>query len=306
MALPAIKFQKQHILGAAGVLLLLFSIFAFQMYLNNKTKDIYERAKKDAQQEITRFRTSQTSVLVAKQAIPAGTLITADKFDAAVVQEADRLPRAISSASSIEGMIAAEDIAAGEQLTKDKVGYADTKRSLADATPIGKRAITIAVDNISSLVGMVKPGDRVDVIATLNIPIQSPSSGAQTSQSVITPVFQNVLVLAVGQEVNALRSAADGRSRQAQPERRDTSPLITLALTPQEANLLAFVQEQGKIRLVLRSKIDAQTELMPPANWETFFQYVMPDALKKKDDRSKIPKVEIYRGLEKEVRELTE
>ena len=74
--------------------------------------------------------------------------------------------------------------------------------------------------------------------------------------------------------------------------------LITLSLTPQEASLMAFIQEQGKIRILMRSPTDTKIEPLQPANWDTFFRHVMPYAVK--EDRKPDTYIEVYRGLNKE------
>jgi hypothetical protein len=81
--------------------------------------------------------------------------------------------------------------------------------------------------------------------------------------------------------------------------------VITLALSAQEANLIAFVQEQGKIRLILRSPGDTQVQPVAPASWDTLFRTVMPQAFTQpQEDTKPQKKVEIYRGLQKEIRTL--
>jgi len=154
------------------------------------------------------------------------------------------------------------------------------------------------VDNIASLAGMLKPGDYVDVIAALALPVQGPN-GAVASQPAVIPLFQNILILAVGQE---LGSQVKGESRYKKEEGKEASPLITLALTPQESNLIAFVQEQGKVRLVARSPADSQVQPFQPVGWDALMQYIMPQLGEQKVEVKEPDEVvEIYRGLNKEV-----
>lgn len=73
---------------------------------------------------------------------------------------------------------------------------------------------------------------------------------------------------------------------------------VTLSLTPQEAALASFIQEQGKIRLVMRSNEDISQTEVEPVNWDNLFEYLYPKAR----EQGKLPvTVEIYRGLQKEV-----
>jgi len=154
------------------------------------------------------------------------------------------------------------------------------------------------VDNIASLAGMLKPGDYVDVIAALPLPVQGPN-GAVSSQPAVIPLFQNILILAVGQD---LGSQVKGESRYKKEEAKEASPLITLALTPQESNLIAFVQEQGKVRLVARSPADSQVQPFQPVGWDALMQYIMPQLGEQKVEvKEPDDVVEIYRGLNKEV-----
>jgi Flp pilus assembly protein CpaB len=128
------------------------------------------------------------------------------------------------------------------------------------------------------------------------------AEGRQSAQIVVLPLFQNILVLAIGQETGAPALAADSRYKQV--EKKESSPLITLALSPQEANLIAFVQEQGKIRLILRSPADSKTEPTQITNWDALFQYLMPpqENIEKEETGETI---EIYRGLSKEKMRIT-
>jgi len=122
----------------------------------------------------------------------------------------------------------------------------------------------------------------------------------------VVPLFQNVLVLAVGRDLGAQLSS-DSRYRKEEAP-AGGSPLITLALTPQEANLMAFITEQGKVRLVLRSPADSKIEPIQPAGWESLFQYLIPQlpgqakeqAQEIMPEKEKPREVEIYRGLKRE------
>ena len=76
--------------------------------------------------------------------------------------------------------------------------------------------------------------------------------------------------------------------------------LITLALTPQEANLIAFVQEQGRVRLTMRSPADAKVKPMAPASWDTFFQHIASQGQDNGSTEDTNEYVEVLRGLNKE------
>lgn len=288
--------QKMFLIG--GIVFGILAVFMLNSYIQQQRQTVEEEAKRE-------LLGNQTAVLVAKQNLPKGMFIDAKMLSSEIVPNQYLQPQAVTSLDRIDGMITVAQISKGEQITLNKLAYARQQESLASAIPIGKRAITVNVDNISSLLGMIKPGDYVDVISLVPVPMQTPE-GKQVTQVGVIPLFQNVLVLAVGQETGAPgEGKSEGRSKK--EERKETSPLITLALNPQEANIIAFVQEQGKIRLSLRSPGDSQIQPIQPASWDTVMQYALPNMVRqeipqeaKKTEPQAESYVEVYRGLNKE------
>jgi len=271
--------EKQKLILISGVVLGVVAIVMTKMYMDQQQQAIQMQAK----QAIANMRANQTAVLVAKQNIPSGSVIGSNMLESSIVPNQFVQPQAVTSLDRVLGMISIAPISKGEQISLSKLSNTQKTSggNLAGITPAGKRAISIPVDNIASLSGMVRPGDYVDVIATLQVPVQGPG-GQVSSQLAVVPLFQNVLILAVGQNTGSVASA---ESRYTEKEASSFgSALITLALAPQEANLIAFVQEQGKMRLTLRSPADAKIELVIPASWETLFQYIMPQ--KSVDERN--------------------
>jgi pilus assembly protein CpaB len=301
--------QKQRIILIVGIILAVVVVFLIKIYLDQQRQALEAAAR----QKAARMQENQTSVLVAKQDIPKGTAISPELFEPKIVPKEYAAPSAVTSVDRIDGMIAVVSIAKGEQISLNKLTVARETSSgggLAESTPVGKRAITITVDNMASVAGMVRPGNYVDVIATIPVPAVSPE-GKQIVQAATVPLFQNVLILAVGQQISTVsasegaRYTKDGQKQpQPQPQQPQAGSLITIALTPQEASIVAFVQEQGKLRLVLRSPADSQVQPTRPINWEALFQYLAPpEAVKqasKPESAEPMAYVEIYRGLKKE------
>ena len=265
-----------------------------KMYLDQQQQILQQKAKA----AISSMRSNQTSVLVAKQDIPQGSVIEVEMLEASIVPNANVYPQAVTSLDRIAGMVTIAPISKGEQISLSKLARERKPDSggLAGATPSGKRAISIVVDSIASLSGMVKPGDYVDVLAIIQIPTQG-QDGKVTGQMAIIPLFQNILVWAVGQNMGV---AASPSGRYAENAPTSGGGLITLALGPQEANLVAFVQEQGKMRLVMRSPADAKIEPMAPATWESLFRYIMPPKEPTAPAVDTNEYIEVLRGLSKE------
>lgn len=286
---------KQKIILIAGVVLALVAVVMVKTYIDQQVQVNRQRDQQVLQQRMA----EQTPVLVAATDIPRGTTLTPDMVKASVVPNQYVQPQAVTSLDRVAGMVTIAPFAGGEQITLSKLSMQKGSGALADVTPIGKRAITVQADNMASLLGMIKAGDYVDVFAVMPMPVQN-AEGKLESQVAVVPLFQNVLVLAVGQQVGAAGAARRGEEA---PRPAGNEP-ITMALSPQDASLIAFVQEQGKLRLTLRSPGDSNVEQMQPASWDTLFQHIIPPEQRnaKPQPKDELPEgyVEVYRGLNKE------
>lgn len=293
--------QKQKLIFLiVGIVLGLVAV----VMINNYIKDADANTKRQAAKAIEKMRSSQAVVLVAKQDIPPNTPIQGAMLETAIVPREYVQPQAATSLDSVSGMITIAPIARGEQVSLTKLSSSVQqvkKRDLATITPMGKRAVAVTAENISDVIGLINPGDSVDLIAVLTTP-QKGADGKITMQQTITPVFQNVLILAVGQNTD-IRPTAQGKTLK--DTSRDKSAQITVALDPNEANILTFLQEQGKIRIVLRSSQDTQITSSEPVTWESVFERI--PSLRPPEEEKPKPvvvveeeSVEIYRGLNKE------
>ena len=110
------------------------------------------------------------------------------------------------------------------------------------------RAVSIAVDNTSSVSGLIEHNDFVDVIATFRFPNEQGTSRLDT---ITMTILQKVSVLATGQE--HARQPGNYKGRR-------VYSTITLSVTPHEAELLVFAQQKGKITFTLRNPLDAKYE----------------------------------------------
>jgi len=103
---------------------------------------------------------------------------------------------------------------------------------------VGRRAMTVPVDEISSISGMLEPGDMIDLMVTVD----------RSGRKITLPLLQNVQVLATGQ-----RSIDDPKSG----ERREYST-VTLDTTPKQAQQVIAAREEGRITALLRNPQDKE------------------------------------------------
>jgi pilus assembly protein CpaB len=113
--------------------------------------------------------------------------------------------------------------------------------------PTGMRAITVEVNEFSSVGGMITPGCRVDVIATIQ--------GAN-SDSVARTIVQNVKVSAVGQRTANVQSNEPAKNP-GDPS-QEAYKSVTMLCSPEDAEAIELANSVGRPRLVLRSSKDTQ------------------------------------------------
>ncbi len=210
------------------------------------------------------------AAVVAQQEIAAGTEISAGMVKVVQVPETLLVSGAFSEVQPILGETARYPIASGEQVTRIKVGAQTKGDGLAYVVPAGLRAISIEVDEVKGVGGLLLPGNRVDVIAVFTD--NSPDF------TEVRTVLQNVEVLAVAQEAQQPvppSTASSGPDASALPTDatsgqppNDAKPqpdarTVTLALTPDQAQVLAFVQEEAQVYLSLRPFGEGEASEVP-------------------------------------------
>ena len=180
------------------------------------------------------------------------------------------LQRALSG-NVAAGPIPANSIIVGDQWVRVTINI----RPLAEQIPSGKQAMTISVDAEAGVNEFIKPGDRINVLVTLDVEIDLGSASDSVtgdfgteadpavedqvqlaSRTITRFAIQGLPVLAVGEEI---RADAD------EPETIEvTNPaatteetqnvrvgLLTLEVSPEQAERLAFVLTQGQVWLTL-------------------------------------------------------
>jgi pilus assembly protein CpaB len=131
-------------------------------------------------------------------------------------------------------------IAENEPLLLAKLSAKDAGAGLQLAIHDGMRALSVRVDEVVGVAGFVLPGTRVDVLITLN-----PNTTLNRPESISRTILQNIQVLASGQVT--------------QPD-QDGKPIkvsvVTLLVTPDQAELLTLASQEGRIQMALRNTLD--------------------------------------------------
>ena len=193
-------------------------------------------------------QTEKAQVVQARVEIPKDTNITKEMVELVKVPVDSIHSRALRSLDDVVGKIALDAIISGEQVLQDRlVKEGDTKAGLPYQIPAGKRAITVAVDEVAAVGWHLQPGDHVDILGIV-------TAGEQGKSSVV--VLQDVLVLAVGKNMQVTREQGTEATIEVKT--------VTLAVTLQEARPLMCANEEGKMRFALRSPVDHERQTIVP------------------------------------------
>jgi pilus assembly protein CpaB len=132
-------------------------------------------------------------------------------------------------------------ISKGEFILPNKLAGENAGSGLPSLIPPGMRAVSVRVNEVVSVAGFVTPGTRVDVLLT-----GTPNGG---NDSETTTVLQNVAVLASG---HTLERTSTGEAQ--------NTAVITLLVSPDDAERLTLASTQGKIQLSLRNPLDTKDD----------------------------------------------
>ncbi|OYW45554.1 MAG: Flp pilus assembly protein CpaB [Sphingomonadales bacterium 32-68-7] len=192
-------------------------------------------------------------VLVAKRALPVGTIITADAigfqlWPKEMVQDAYFIDGEADMAKLI-GTVVRYQITAGEPVTQGSLVSPGDRGFLAAALGPGMRAVTVAVSAKTGVAGFVFPGDYVDLMLT-----QSVGGGDGPELKATETILRNLRVLATDQSTETTKTE-DGRT-----EVREFR-MVTMEVTPRIAEKIAVAETLGSLSLALRSIADNQAEL---------------------------------------------
>ncbi|MGE3508731.1 MAG: Flp pilus assembly protein CpaB [Vicinamibacterales bacterium] len=182
-------------------------------------------------------------VVVAARALPVGTMLAASDVRVAVWPQSSPVSGAFASVEAVleRGLIA--EMVENEPVTPAKLAPVEAGAGLPPVIPPGMRAIAMQTNEVIGVGGFVTPGNRVDVVVTV--------SRRDIDMSRI--VVSNVKVLASGTRGDQQRLLS-GES---------VPSVVTLLVTPTEAERIALATVQGRLHLTLRNPLDGETTQTP-------------------------------------------
>jgi pilus assembly protein CpaB len=194
---------------------------------------------------------AQRNALVADRLIPKGTsgdlVVSGGLFRQAQVRDTDLASGAVADGSALAGRVATRDIYPGQQITSaDFAAGADPLRGQLKGN---QRAIAIPLDASHGLIGQVRTGDHVDILAGFNS--TNATTGAGRPQ--VRTLMGNVLVLSAPGDTTGKNSDQN----------------LTVRVSASDATKLAFASDNGKIWIVLRPPTGGTNPTPSPATLES-------------------------------------
>lgn len=247
---------------------------------------VYSQLKKQA---IAKPLSTQNIVVAAEQ-LPLGTRLQPHQLRLVPWPAGEPMAGMFVRAEDCTNRALMTAVAVNEPILEAKLAPKGAGAGLAATIPEGMRALSVAVNDVVAVAGFVVPGTMVDVLVT------GTTSGQ--NQNITRTILENVRVLAAGQKIEQDK---DGKPQ--------TVPVITLLVSPEDANRLTMGATQGRLQLALRNTIDGQKANPPPVLQASLFGLAPPPRPSARRGPSRPPSgfvVEIIVGTQREQKSFLE
>ena len=187
-------------------------------------------------------------VVVAVQPLTLGTRLEAQQLRLIDWPAGDQPQGTFSRIEDCVGRALITPVVENEPILEQKLAPKEAGAGLPAAIPEGMRAVSIRVDDVVDVAGFVAPGTMVDVLVT-----GDPSTSGSGGNTLTRTFLEDVRVLAAGQQVE--------QDKNGKPQ---TVNVVTLLVTPEQADKLTLASTEGRIHLALRNTIDTKETDPPP------------------------------------------
>jgi pilus assembly protein CpaB len=193
-------------------------------------------------------KVEMANLVVAATALPVGVQIKPSDVKLINVPRDRRPAGAFEKIEDVVGRPVISNVLLDEPIVPGRLAERGSGFGLSPVIPAGMRAVAVKVNEVVGVAGFLLPGLRVDVLVTVRPPGEG---GARTST-----ILQNILVVSAGQQIQPDSSG-----------RAVNVPVVTLLVTPEQAEILTLAGSEGRVQLVLRNSAD-QAVGTPPGRQE--------------------------------------
>lgn len=186
---------------------------------------------------------AMTTTVIAAREVPVGTMLTAEDVKAVPWPANSMVPATFRKADEVAGRGTIDILHANEPIVETKLAARGSGAGLPPTILPGQRAISVKVNEVIGVAGFVVPGSHVDVLVTLANKVAGDKESSTTRM-----VVSNVQVLTAGTRFDQDKAQEEGKAI--------PSTVVTLEVTPDDAERIALAQNQGQITLTLRNPLD--------------------------------------------------
>jgi len=219
--------RRERHLAVIGIAVLTAALASFGVYLTIKRIPVRE------------VEVARTFVVVAARALPTGVRLHAADLKLVPWPASSMVAGGFSKVEAVQNRGLLSSVVENEPLVESKLSPADAGAGLPSAIPPGMRAMSVKVNDVIGVAGFLDPGTRVDLMVTIRKKDES------TSRTVVS----NVQILTAGTRADQERP----RDAKASPP---SAPVVTLLVSPEDAERIALAQAEGQIMLSLRNPLD--------------------------------------------------
>ena len=191
-------------------------------------------------------QTKSQPVVVAKNDLSLGVELRLEDLEVAHFPDGQAPDGAFVKREELVGRGVISSFVKNEPILPAKLASKEAGAGLPPVIPEGMRAVSVRVNEVIGVAGYVLPGTRVDVLASM-----SPTNNPVDMTSKV--VLANVQVLTAGTRIE--QDQKDGKPVQV--------TVVTMSVTPEQAERLALASTEGKIQLALRNPLDQTAPATP-------------------------------------------
>jgi pilus assembly protein CpaB len=190
-------------------------------------------------QQVQTVNAPTQPVVVAAADLPLGTELKGDDLRVVQWPKGQTPEGSFARPEEIIGRGLIVNVVKNEPMLPAKLASKEAGAGLPPVIPAGMRAVSVRVNDVIGVAGYVLPGTRVDVLATA-----TPNQGSSDTMTKL--VLSNIQVLTAGTRME--QDSEKGKPMQV--------TVVTMAVTPEQAERLALAATEGKIQLALRNPLD--------------------------------------------------
>ena len=228
-----------------------------------------------APKEVVQVQADAVPIAVATANLPWGTKLAPEMIKSAPYLKESLPSGYFSNVGDLKDRVIIAPLRANDPITEHNLAPVDVKTGGVSAVlKEGRRAVSVKGDKVIGLSGLIYPGNRVDVLVTIQDP--------QRKEDRTKIILDNIMVLATGTQIQ-------------KNEKGEPSPVdvYTLEVTPEEAERLSLAGTEGKLQLALRSALDTETVLTKGVNVPQMLAFLSPSnpPPPKQEETKEAPKV---------------